>query len=99
MRTDKDFQKLVSVFWIGTGLVLFTLISFWPGEQMSLEKLSALVCMMVGLCVFICCMLLGAIYSNDIRKAERKKNGLRRSWKAEDLDELEERVRKLEEKE
>jgi hypothetical protein len=64
---------------------------------MSLEKLNELVCMMMGFCVFICCMLIGAIYSENMREAERKKNGLRRSWKADDLDELEERIRKLEE--
>ena len=97
MRTDKDFEKLVSCFWIGMGLVLFTLISFSPGEQMSLEKLNELVCMMMGFCVFICCMLIGAVYSESMRKAERKKNGLRENWKAKDLDELEERIRKLEE--
>ena len=99
MRTDKDFEKLVSGFWIVMGLVLFTLISLSPGEQMSLEKLNELVCIMMGLCVFICCMLIGAVTSTDMRKAERKKNGLRENWKAKDLDELEERVRKLEEKE
>lgn len=38
-----------------------------------------------------------------VRKVEQKENereraGLRKRWKAEDLDELEERVRKLEEK-
>ena len=37
--------------------------------------------------------------AREIRRMNRLKKGLRYDWDAEDLDELEERVRKLEEKE
>ena len=39
-----------------------------------------------------------AVRKVDQQKDERERAGLRRKWKEEDLDELEERVRKLEEK-
>ena len=37
--------------------------------------------------------------ARDLKRMNRLKKGLRYDWDAEDLDELEERVRKLEEKE
>lgn len=39
-----------------------------------------------------------AVRKVDQQKDERERAGLRRKWKEEDLDELEERVRKLEER-
>lgn len=39
-----------------------------------------------------------AVRKVDQQKDERERAGLRRKWKEEDLDELEERVRRLEER-
>ena len=49
--------------------------------------------------ILLACWITGVYFSASVHRDQREKEGLRRFWNSKAFDELEERVRKLEEKE
>ena len=98
MRTDKKFRDIVFYGWVTIGMILLVLFTIPnPNTTMSNEEIQLVLGLFFGLVIFFICASVGAYYSEMLRREDRKKGGLREKWVAEDLDELEERVRKLEE--
>ena len=99
MRTDKKFRKIVAWGWISIGFIMMIIIMYaCETEVLTTEDLQETVCGLTATLVFGLAGFIGIVYERGLYIADRKKNGLRGNWKNEDMDELEERVRKLEEK-
>ena len=95
-RRNELIANLTFFLFFLVGILLFlTLLDSSQSFDESMVK--ELVALSIG--EFILCLisLMGMCFSNSILDMERKKNG-KHSWRKEDMDELEERVRKLEEK-
>lgn len=100
MRTDKKFRKIVAWGWVSIGFIMmFGIMYACETEVLTFEALQESVCGLTATLVFGMAGFVGIAYERGLYFADRKKNGLRGNWKNEDMDELEERVRKLEEKE
>ena len=82
---------------LGIGLCVLLLYSE-PNFELTPETLWKYIALLLGMMTVYTLGAMGGIYRAGINANERRKNGLRPRWKCEDMDELEERVRKLKEK-
>ena len=93
MKIEK--RDMVLFGWVGMGLILCSVML--TDTNLTIEQMQkdvvALLCV-VSLAMFT---LVGGMYSHEIYMGERKKKGLHK-WTRENMDELEERVKALEEK-
>lgn len=97
-RTEK--MSLILSGFLFAGCTLIGAVMFEFGEIDTPEKVDLVLrslsfVFMAGLGYLMCWIKLRQL--EDHEKNQRVKKGLRYSWDAEDLDELEERIRKLEE--
>lgn len=92
-------EDIVETIFVVMGLVCcVAMVRSEPAFELTPENLWKYTALSLGLVVFYLTIFVGKAYSRMIRGATRKKSGLRREWHYEDLDELEERIKKLEEK-
>lgn len=93
MKIEK--KDIVFFGWVSIGLIVC--IVMWTDTNLSIEQMQkdviALLCV-VTLAMFT---IIGSVYSHEVYMGERKKKGLHR-WTRENMDDLEERVKALEEK-
>lgn len=97
-RNEKMFLVLsvfILSFFTLMGAVIFKCAELDTPEKVDLMLRSLFFVVMVGVGYFLSYLKLSQLKGYE--KDQRVKKGLRYSWDAEDLDELEERIRKLEE--
>ena len=95
MRTDRQFRTIVFLGWVFLGVFIFfcCLADESPWE---LETVTHNLKVLLGAYALALLSVLGLVYAHGMYVDDRKKKGLHR-WNNEAMDELEERVRKLEE--
>ena len=94
MKVKKD--DMVFYEWFAIGVIVSLLIicsdAVWDQAEI-LKNIKVL----MGVDILFGCWIMGIGFSSNIRKDQREKEGLRRTWLNKDFDELERRIEKLEE--
>ncbi len=92
-------DEIISFTFTMLGICLcVVLIHSEPAFDLTPENLWKYIALALGMMMVCVLSLMGSVYSATLRAIERKKKGLRPEWHFKDMDELEERVKKLEEK-
>lgn len=91
-----DMSKLVFFGWFGMGLIV-CIVMGTETTDLSFEQMQKDVTALMSVVILALFSFVGMMYSHKIYLGERKKKGLHR-WTRENMDELEERVKALEEK-
>ena len=93
MKIEK--RDMVLFGWVSMGLIVCILM--WTDTDLSIEQMQKDITALLSTVTLAACTMIGGMYSHEIYMGERKKKGLHK-WTRENMDELEERIRKLEEK-
>ena len=93
MKIEK--RDMVLFVWVSMGLIVCILM--WTDTDLSIEQMQKDVIALLSTVTLAACTMIGSMYHHEIYMGERKKKGLHK-WTRENMDELEERVKALEEK-
>ena len=94
-----NIGRLVFIIMSLSGLLIIVMVDIGTDTAVyTLEKVGDMAATSSSIIVATGFVLIGLLAENVLRRAERREKGLRPGWSDSDMDELEERVRKLEEK-